>query len=155
MDNQLKIKRQNEIIALVSSVELETQEQVAAQLRERGYQVTQATVSRDIRELRLIKVPSASGGFRYAPRARNDVAVNERLARILSDSLVRVEAASNLVVVHTLSGSANVSAEALDTLGWHEILGTIAGDNTIFIAARNEQDAASVAERIRRFTGNP
>ena len=155
MDNQQKAKRQNEIIRMVTSMELETQEQVASQLRERGYQVTQATVSRDIRELRLIKIPSASGGFRYAPRVRNDAAVNERLARILSDALVRVEAASNLVVVHTLSGSANVSAEALDTLGWHEILGTIAGDNTIFIAARNEQDAASVAERIRKFTGNP
>ena len=154
MDNQLKNKRQNEIIQLITAQELETQEQVAEQLRIRGYRVTQATVSRDIRELKLIKVASASGGYRYAPRVRNDLAVNERLSRILSDSLIRVEAASNIVVVHTLSGSANVSAEALDTLGWREIVGTIAGDNTIFIAARNEQDAVSVAERIRKYTGN-
>ena len=154
MDNQLKAKRQDEIIRLVTEQELETQEQVAGQLRAKGYRVTQATVSRDIRELKLMKVASASGGYRYAPRVRNDLAVNERLARILSDSLIRAETASNLVVVHTLSGSANVSAEALDTLGWKEIAGTIAGDNTIFVACRSGQDADTVAERIRKFTDN-
>ncbi len=152
MDNQLKIKRQDAIIRLVTEQELETQEQVAEQLRELGYQVTQATVSRDIRELKLTKVASASGGYRYALRGKSDLAVNERLARILSDSLIRAETASNLVVVHTLSGSANVSAEALDTLGWKEIAGTIAGDNTVFIACRSAQEADAVAERIRKYT---
>jgi len=153
MERSEKTRRQNEIIRLVTESELKTQEEVADRLRSLGYHVTQATVSRDIRELKLIKVNSAGGGNRYAVRVRNDGAVNERLTRILSDSLVHVEAASNLVVVQTLSGSANVSAEALDTLGWQEILGTIAGDNTIFIAARSETDAALIADRIRKYTG--
>ena len=78
--------------------------------------------------------------------------VSERLTRILTDSLVNVDASGNLIVVKTLSGSANVAAEALDNLGWPEILGTIAGDNTIFIVVRNESDTAEITERIRRLT---
>ena len=148
----MKSKRQNEIIELISSQDIETQEELAAELRVRGYQVTQATVSRDIRELRLIKAASKSGGYKYAQPVRHEVAVSERLARILADSLVHVETASNLVVVRTLSGSANVAAEALDNLGWPEILGTIAGDNTIFIVARNETTTAEITARIRRLT---
>ncbi len=154
MEQLTKTNRQNEILRLVSEKEIKTQEEVAEELRELGFKVTQATVSRDIRELPLIKVASVSGGYRYAVRKNAESAVNERLACILTDALVQVEAASNLIVVHTLSGSANVAAEALDTLAWPEILGTIAGDNTIFIAARNESDAMMIAERIRKLTGN-
>lgn len=150
----MKAKRQNEIIELISSTDIETQEELAAALRERGYQVTQATVSRDIRELRLIKVASKSGGYKYAKPASHEVAVSERLTRILADSLVHVEAAANLVVVKTLSGSANVAAEALDHFGWGEISGTIAGDNTIFIATKTEYDADVVTARIRKITEN-
>ena len=148
----MKSKRQNEIIQLISSQDIETQEELAAELRQRGYQVTQATVSRDIRELRLIKVASKSGGYKYAKPVRHEAAVSERLARILADSLVHVETAANLVVVRTLSGSANVAAEALDNMGWQEIIGTIAGDNTIFIASRSESDAEIITTRIRKMT---
>ena len=148
----MKSKRQNEIIELISSADIDTQEELAAALRERGYQVTQATVSRDIRELRLIKVSSKSGGYKYAKPVRHDVAVSERLTRILSDALIHVETASNLVVVKTLSGSANVAAEALDNLGWQEIIGTIAGDNTIFIAAKSNEEAEIITARIRKMT---
>ena len=148
----MKSKRQNEIIELISSADIETQEELAAALRERGYQVTQATVSRDIRELRLIKVSSKSGGYKYAKPLRHEVAVSERLTRILSDALIHVETASNLVVVKTLSGSANVAAEALDNLGWQEIIGTIAGDNTIFIAAKSKEEAEIITARIRKMT---
>ena len=118
----MKTKRQNEIIRLITSGDIETQEELASELRTLGYKVTQATVSRDIRELRLIKVA-----------AKDD-------------------ASGNLIVVKTLSGSANVAAEALDNLGWPEILGTIAGDNTIFIVARNETITAEITARIRRLT---
>jgi len=148
----MKTKRQDEIIRLISSGDIETQEDLAAELRALGYQVTQATVSRDIRELRLIKVPAKDGGFKYAKPERHENAVSERLARILSDALLSVETAGNLVVVKTLSGSANVAAEALDNLGWPEIIGTIAGDNTIFIAARNEADSSEIRDRIRKLT---
>ncbi|MER2055692.1 MAG: arginine repressor [Clostridia bacterium] len=150
----MKTKRQNEIIEIISNADIETQEELAAALRAKGYQVTQATVSRDIRELRLIKVTSKSGGYKYAKPVRHEVAVSERLTRILADSLIHVETAANLVVVKTLSGSANVAAEALDNLGWAEIIGTIAGDNTIFIATKNDGDAESVTARIRKMTEN-
>ena len=150
----MKSKRQNEIIEIISTADIETQEELAAALRERGYPITQATVSRDIRELRLIKVTSKSGGYKYAKPVRHEVAVSERLTRILADSLIHVEAAANLIVVKTLSGSANVAAEALDNLGWAEIIGTIAGDNTIFIAAKSNDEADNITARIRKMTEN-
>ena len=148
----MKSNRQNEILQIIASRDIETQEELAAALRERGYQVTQATVSRDIREMRLIKAAARSGGFKYAKPERHEIAVSERLTRILTDSLVNVDSSGNLIVVKTLSGSANVAAEALDNLGWPEILGTIAGDNTIFIVVRNETDTADISGRIRRLT---
>ncbi len=148
----MKTKRQNEIIQLISAKDIDTQEELATELRTKGYKVTQATVSRDIRELRLIKVSSKSGGFKYAKPERHEIAVSERLTRILTDSLVSVDSSGNIIVVKTLSGSANVAAEALDNLGWQEILGTIAGDNTIFIVVRNETDTAEITNRIRKLT---
>ena len=148
----MKTKRQNEIIQLISAKDIDTQEELASELRAKGYKVTQATVSRDIRELRLIKVSSKSGGFKYAKPERHEIAVSERLTRILTDSLVSVDSSGNIIVVKTLSGSANVAAEALDNLGWQEILGTIAGDNTIFIVVRNENDTAEITNRIRKLT---
>ena len=148
----MKSKRQNEIIRLIASRDIETQEELASELRALGYKVTQATVSRDIRELRLIKVASKGGGFKYAKPDRHEIAVSERLTRILCDSLVNVDSSGNIIVVKTLSGAANVAAEALDNLGWPEILGTIAGDNTIFIVTRTEADTTEITNRIRRLT---
>ena len=148
----MKSTRQNEIIRLIANGDIETQEELASALRELGYTVTQATVSRDIRELRLIKAAAKGGGFKYAKPERHEIAVSERLARILTDSLVSVDASANIIVVKTLSGSANVAAEALDNLGWPEILGTIAGDNTIFMVVRNENDTAEITSRIHKLT---
>lgn len=148
----MKSERQNEIIRLIGVKNIETQEDLASELRQLGYQVTQATVSRDIRELRLMKVAAKGGGFRYARPERFEKAVSERLTRILNDSLVSVDFSGNIIVVKTLSGSANVAAEAIDTLDWPEILGTIAGDNTIFVIARNEASTEEISERIRNLT---
>lgn len=148
----MKSNRQNEIMQIIASQDIETQEELASALRERGYKVTQATVSRDIREMRLIKTAFRNGGFKYAKPERNETAVSERLIRILNDSLISTEASGNLIVVKTLSGSANVAAEAFDNLGWPEILGTIAGDNTVFMVVRNENDTAEITGRIRRLT---
>ena len=153
-EEHMKTKRQNEIIRLITTEDIETQEDLASELRDIGYKVTQATVSRDIRELKLIKVASKGGGYKYAKPERHEAAVSERLTRILADSLVGVDFSGNLIVVKTLSGSANVAAEALDTLAWPEILGTIAGDNTIFIVVRNDADANEVAGRIHKLTDN-
>jgi arginine repressor len=148
----MKSIRQSEIIRLISDRDIDTQEELASLLRDRGYKVTQATISRDIRELRLIKISDQNGGLKYARPDRPETAVSERLTRILSDSLISAACSGNLIVVKTLSGSANVAAEAIDTLGWPEILGTIAGDNTIFVAVGKENDASEVTERILRLT---
>ncbi len=148
----MKSKRQDEIIRVISSRDIETQEELASALRMLGYKVTQATVSRDIRELRLIKVAAKGGGFKYAKPEKHEIAVSERLERILTDSLVSVDASGNIIVVKTLSGSANVAAEAIDNLGWPEILGTIAGDNTVFMVVKNTDDTVEISERIKKLT---
>ena len=150
--NDMKSKRQNEILDIISSKDIETQEELASVLRSLGYKVTQATVSRDIRELRLIKVTAGDGGFKYAKPKKHEIAVSERLTRILNDSLISVDYSGNIIVIKTLSGSANVAAEALDNLGWPEILGTIAGDNTVFMVVGDHSDTEEIAGRIRKLT---
>lgn len=146
----LKTKRQELIVDLIQRQNIETQEELAEALRNMGFQVTQATVSRDIKELHLIKAASADNGYKYALPEKKENGLNDKLIRILTDSLVSVDYAGHMIVVKTLSGSANIAAEALDTLKWPEILGTIAGDNTIFIVVRSGQDAAAIADRIRK-----
>ncbi len=150
----MKASRQDDIIRIITSRNIVTQEDLAGALRELGYQVTQATISRDIRELRLIKVTDEHGINKYVRPERKEAAVSERLNRILSDSLISVEHAGQMVVARTLSGSANIACEAIDTMEWPEILGTIAGDNTIFIAVRNQRDAGKIASRIRKVAFN-
>jgi len=147
----MKTERQNEILRIIREREVATQEEIAGALRSRGYRVTQATVSRDLRELQLNKVAMGGGGYRYALPEKSEDAVSQRLTRILRDSLVSVAHAGQMIVVRTLSGSANVAGEAIDTLSWPEILGTIAGDNTIFIVVRSEAEAAEITDRIRKM----
>lgn len=149
----MKSERQETILRVITENEIETQEELAQMLRNQGYQVTQATVSRDIKELRLIKILGQQGTYCYSKPGRHESAVNSRMIRMLSDSVVSIDFAGQMVVVKTLSGSANVACEAIDNMNWKEVLGTIAGDNTIFLAARNEDDASEIAGRIRKLTG--
>ena len=149
----MKTGRQNEILDLIQKRDIETQDELAAELSRRGYRVTQATVSRDIKELHLSKVNNGRGGYSYRKPEQRLNALNERLIRILKDSLVSVHHAGQMIVVKTLSGSANVAGEAIDMLQWPEILGTIAGDNTIFIVVTSENVAAEVRDRILLIAG--
>ena len=149
----MKTSRQEEILQIIEENEIETQEELANLLRQRGYKVTQATVSRDIKELRLIKISGRLSAYRYAKPGRHESVVNDRMIRLLADSTVDIDYAGQMVVVRTLSGSANVAAEAIDNMNWKEVLGTIAGDNTVFAAVRSESDAAEVAVRIRKLAG--
>ncbi len=145
----MKNRRQAAILELLSTRTIRNQGELAEALREMGFEVTQSTVSRDIKEMRLVKVSSEAGGYQYAPPGQEGREINERLIRILRDSLQQVDFAGHMVVVKTLNGSANSAAEALDSMRWPEIIGSIAGDNTIFLVARREEDAADIAERIR------
>jgi len=132
---QMKEKRHNTILNIIDTMDIETQKDLADQLLERGYRVTQATISRDIKELHLIKVQGESGIYKYTVNEAGSVPNTEKLLRVLRDMVVDIKSAGNLVVVSTLSGSANAAGEIIDNLGIDDIIGSIAGDNTIFIAA--------------------
>ena len=146
----MKAKRQALIREIVENQSIQTEEELADALREHGMVVTQATVSRDIKEMHLLKVLSEEGGYRYATMDKSEQGMNERLIRMLSDSVVDMSSANNLIVIHTLPGSAHVAGEAVDSLRWPEVLGTIAGDNTILVIVRSNEDVDAV---LRRFRG--
>ncbi len=145
----MKTVRQVAILDIIEKNDIETQEDLADALRQRGIKVTQATVSRDIKELRLLKVLTPMGTYKYATADKAENGLTERFIRMLSESLLSVASSGNLIVVKTLSGSANVAAEALDSLHWPELLGTIAGDNTILLIIRAIEDVPAVMARIQ------
>jgi len=146
----MKAKRQALIRKIVESQSIQTQEELADALRKHGMLVTQATVSRDIKEMHLLKVLAEDGTYRYATMEKSDSGMNDRLIRMLADSVVDMNSANNLIVIHTLPGSAHVAGEAVDSLKWPEVIGTIAGDNTILVIVRSNEE---VEEVVRRFRG--
>ena len=143
----MKTVRQVAILDIIEKQDIETQEDLAEALRKRGINVTQATVSRDIKELRLLKVLSAGGVYKYATADKAEHGLSDRLIRMLTDSVLSITSANNLIVVKTLSGSANVAAEALDSLHWSEVLGTLAGDNTILMIIRSNEEVPVIITR--------
>ena len=147
----MKTVRQVAILDIIEKQEMETQEELASALNARGIRVTQATVSRDIKELRLLKVLTPSGKYKYATGDQADNNLTDRFIRMLAESLLSVSSANNLIVVKTLSGSANVAAEALDSMHWPEVLGTLAGDNTVLLIIRSNEETLTVTSRIREM----
>lgn len=147
----MKTVRQVAILDIIEKHEIETQEELASSLNARGIRVTQATVSRDIKELRLLKVLTPSGKYKYATGDQADNNLTDRFIRMLAESLLSVSSANNLIVVKTLSGSANVAAEALDSMHWPEVLGTLAGDNTVLLIIRSNEETITVTSRIREM----
>ncbi len=147
----MKTVRQVTILDIIEKNDIETQEELADALRMRGIQVTQATVSRDIKELRLLKVLTPMGSYKYATADKAENGLTDRFIRMLAESVLSVAASGNMIVVKTLSGSAAVAAEALDSFHWPEVLGTIAGDNTIFMVIRSMEEVATTVERIQNM----
>ena len=145
----MKNARQTAILSIIEQNDIETQEELAGKLKEMGIVVTQATISRDIKELRLLKVLSGSGGYKYATADKAEHGLSERFVRMFKDSVLSINFAGNIVVLKTLAGSANVAAEAIDSMHVPEILGTMAGDNTILVVVQNEADAAVTAAQFR------
>lgn len=144
----MKVKRHDMISKLIASENVETQEELAVMLREHGFSVTQATVSRDIKELRLIKVLTPEGRYKYATVEKAEADLQERFIRMFSNCVLSVTSSGNMIVIKTITGSASAAAEAVDSMKWPDILGTIAGDNTIFIVVR---EGKSVADIIKKF----
>lgn len=147
----MKKTRQTRIIELIQNENIETQEELADRLREEGYNVTQATVSRDIRELKLSKVPSGNGRQKYAILVHDDAHLADKYIRVLKDGFVSMDNAQNILVVRTVAGMAMAVAAAIDAMRLKEIVGSIAGDDTIMIAVRTTEETKEVMEKIREI----
>lgn len=148
----MKSKRQQEILDIITGHEVETQEQLLELLKARGIQTTQATISRDIKQLHLVKELAAGGIYKYAVSQRKAAAnFAGRLRTIFRESVISYDAAQNIVVVKTLSGLANGAAEALDNMDIPELVGSLAGDNTIILIMRSNEAALEFCEEIREM----
>lgn len=143
----MKFKRQEAILELVKKYEIETQEELAEKLNKAGYAVTQATISRDIRELKLTKIQHGAKQV-YAALTENKFSNSNKYIDILKHSFVSVDMAQNILVVKTASGTAMALAAALDSLHWDEIVGTIAGDDTVMCAIRTVEDTKKLMKRL-------
>lgn len=146
--DSVKSSRQNKIIELIRKHNIETQEELADFLTQAGFAVTQATISRDIRELKLMKVPMEDGRQKYGILQSQTTGLNEKFVRVLRDAFLSMEKAQNILVIKTVSGMAMAAAAALDALSVEGIVGSIAGDDTIMCAIRTEQETNKVIERI-------
>lgn len=140
----MKYSRHSKILEIIENYEVETQEDLANSLREAGFNVTQATVSRDIKELRLIKVLTKDGRYKYATIKQQDSVLSDRYLKLIKDAVVGIDYAQNIVVVKTLVGAGNAAAVAIDALALKEVVGSIAGDDTIFLLVRLESDVQKV-----------
>ena len=148
----MKYSRHAKILEIIDKEVIETQEELAERLKSLGVEVTQATISRDIKELRLIKVMTEDGRYRYASIGKRENVVTDRLLKVFSESYVSSDYANNIVVVKTLPGMAQAAASAIDSLKWNEILGTIAGDDTIMIVCRAERIAEDLVNKFNKMT---
>ena len=148
----MKSKRHAIIRDIIETQAVETQEELAEALRSRDIQVTQATVSRDIKEMMLFKVPTESGRYRYAaPQQENVFFTKNRLARLFKDNVTGVDASENLIVVKTLPGSASLVAAGLDQSQWPEVIGTIAGDDNILVVVKPKAAVLRVVKRLSQY----
>ena len=147
----MKTKRQAKMLELIRKHEIETQEELSDYLQKEGYQVTQATVSRDIRELKLTKVAMSNGRQKYAALTDNSEDLSEKYIRVFRDGFVSMDMAQNILVIKTVSGMAMAVAAAIDAMHLHEIVGCIAGDDTIKCAVRSVDDTIEVIGRLRKL----
>lgn len=150
----MKADRHAKILELIQKNDVETQEELLDYLKREGYRVTQATVSRDIRELKLTKVAIGSGKQKYAAIAERTGDMIEKYHHVFQNGFVSMDMAQNILVVKTVPGMAMAVAAALDAMNWNEIVGSIAGDDTIMCAVRTVEDTVVLMERLRKIVGN-
>ena len=149
----MKTRRHAKILEIINAQQVETQEELQAHLRAAGYSVTQATVSRDIKELRLIKSPGQGGGYRYAT-AKGGEPISAKFHSIFASSVVRVQYAQNIVVVHCLPGMAQAACAAMDSLHWSQVIGTLAGDDTFICIVTGEREAEDLVIELKKMLTN-
>lgn len=147
----MKNDRQEKLLQIISEISIETQEQLLEELSRRGIQSTQATISRDIKQLHLIKEPTGQGKYRYAVSTkRTHLNFAERQRTIFRECVMSVDYAQNIVVIRTLAGMANAAAAALDNMEYDQIVGSIAGDDTVFIVLRDTEAALDFCTEVRQ-----
>lgn len=150
----MRYSRQNKIVEIINQYEVDTQEKLAALLRESGYEVTQATISRDIKELQLVKTLSQSGKYKYSVSTSKELPVTDRFVKIFRETVTSVDSSGNLIIVKTLSGCANAAAEALDTSNMPHIKGSIAGDNTFLLIADDPENVPLILDNFNEMLVN-
>lgn len=147
----MKAMRHAKILEIINSKDIETQESLAEELKMSGMDVTQATVSRDIRQLKLIKVLGNNGNYKYATRVHTENFLSDKLMNIFSQIVISAENVDNFIIVKTIGGSANAAAEAIDSLNFYGIVGTVAGNNAILILARDVDKAKTITQNMKKM----
>ena len=147
----MKTNRQSKIIEIIQKNEVETQDELSALLEKDGFRVTQATVSRDIRELKLTKIPTAGGRQKYAVITDAPENLSKKYERVLREGFLSMDMAQNILVIKTVSGMASAVCAAIDAMKMREIVGSIAGDDTIMCAIRTVDDTYEIKKKIRRI----
>ncbi len=148
----MKYLRHAKILEIITKKDIETQEELTNALKQIGMNVTQATVSRDIKELRLIKQMSRHGRYKYTSMASQESLLTDRLVRVFKESIVALDHAGNILVLRTIPGAGMAAAASIDAAGFEEVVGTIAGDDTIFVLVRDAENVEEVKERFRKLT---
>ena len=148
----MKAKRHAKILELIAAQDIDTQEELLRRLNENGFKVTQATVSRDIRELHMVKVQTPKGGYKYSiNNVRDNVDMSFKFHAVFSESVIDVDYAENIVVIRCYVGMANAACAALDSIHWKDVVGTIAGDDTIFCLLRDKTQAPELVSQLKRL----
>ena len=148
----MKSQRQAKIVEIIANRDVQTQEQLLEELRDAGFRTTQATISRDIKELRIVKEMAENGGYRYAVSNADPVATfSGRLRTIFKECVLGYDYAQNIIVVRTMPGLASAAASDIDALNWSSVVGTLAGDDTLFIVMRENNAAAALCGEIKNL----
>jgi len=147
----MKYKRQSKILELINAFDIYTQDELTEKLGRSGFATTQATISRDIKELKLLKIPASNGQYKYAATNRDEDKADAKYFNILNETVTNIQTAKNLMVVKTYSGMANAAAAAIDAINFPEIIGSIAGDDTIFLAFASDENAEIIAQKLGKM----
>ncbi|MFP4200243.1 MAG: arginine repressor [Bacillota bacterium] len=149
----MKTRRQMRILGIINERPIKTQQELVEALRDDGMDVTQATVSRDIKELGLVKVPAEDGGYQYRESSQfSRSEINRQLVRTLETSVVGMDSSGTILVVNTLPATAQTVAEAIDALNWNDVIGTLAGERIVFVVVKPAERISDVMARIREFS---
>jgi len=147
----MKYKRQSKILELINAFDIYTQDELAERLGKGGFAATQATISRDIKELKLLKIPASNGQYKYASANHDDEKADVKFFNILNETITAINTAKNLVVVKTYSGMANAAGAAIDAINFPEIIGSIAGDDTILLVFASDENAEIFAQKLGKM----